>query len=264
MVIAWFSCGATSAVACKLALELYDNVRVFYIETNSGHKDNQRFMQECEKWFGVKIERRQSNNYRDVDDVILRRKYINGPNGAACTSLLKKAVRYQIQDEVHEWEGQVWGFDFCEREINRAIRFRQQNPETKPLFPLIERHISKQDALGMLWRAGIEIPALYRLGYSNNNCIGCVKGGIGYWNKIRKDFPERFRRMAEIERKIGATCLKDDNGRIWLDELDPDRGDKVIPIDVECSIICQIEFEYIKDAQTALVMNGKLNINDAI
>lgn len=31
---------------------------------------------------------------------------------------------------------------------------------------------------------------MYDLGYANNNCIGCVKGGIGYWNKIRIDFPE--------------------------------------------------------------------------
>lgn len=264
MVIAWFSCGATSAVACKLALNSYDNVRVFYIETNSGHTDNERFIQECEKWYGKKIERRKSKKYRNVDDVLLRTKYINGPNGAACTALLKKAVRYQIQDEVGKWDGQVWGFDFCKREINRAIRFRQQNPETKPIFPLIERQISKRDALGMLWKAGIEIPALYRLGYENNNCIGCVKGGIGYWNKIRKDFPERFRRMAEIERKVGATCLKDENGRIWLDELDPFRGDEVAPIEVECSIICQVEFENIEDPQTNLVLNGKLDINDAI
>ena len=29
MVIAWFSCGATSAVACKLALQMYDDVRIF-------------------------------------------------------------------------------------------------------------------------------------------------------------------------------------------------------------------------------------------
>ena len=25
---------------------------------------------------------------------------------------------------------------------------------------------------------GIEIPVMYRLGYNNNNCVGCVKGGI--------------------------------------------------------------------------------------
>ena len=262
MTIAWFSCGATSAVACKLALQMYDDVRIFYIETNSGHPDNERFIKDCERWYGQPIERRQNTKYKDVDDVLIRKTYINGPHGAACTSLLKKAVRYEIQDELGEWDGQVWGFDFCEREVNRAIRFRQQNPDTKPLFPLIEREISKPDALGMLWKAGIEIPAMYRLGYSNNNCIGCVKGGIGYWNKIRRDFPDRFRRMAEIERIVGATCLKDEHGRIWLDELDPTRGDDVKAIMPECSIICQIEFANIEDPQTQLVMSGQMSINE--
>ena len=31
---------------------------------------------------------------------------------------------------------------------------------------------------------------MYDLGYPNNNCIGCIKGGMGYWNRIRKDFPD--------------------------------------------------------------------------
>jgi len=103
---------------------------------------------------------------------------------------------------------------------------------------------------------------MYRMGYSNNNCVGCVKGGIGYWNKIRRDFPDRFRRMAEIERKVGATCLKDEHGRIWLDELDPTRGDDVAPIVPDCSLFCAIEFQNIEDPQTAKVMHGEIGIND--
>jgi hypothetical protein len=34
MIIAWFSCGVTSAVACKIALSLYDDVQVYYIKDN--------------------------------------------------------------------------------------------------------------------------------------------------------------------------------------------------------------------------------------
>lgn len=48
MIIAWFSCGATSAVACKIALSLYDDVHIYYIETGSGHPDNTRFLADCE------------------------------------------------------------------------------------------------------------------------------------------------------------------------------------------------------------------------
>ncbi len=55
----------------------------------------------------------------------------------------------------------------------------------------------------MIERAGIELPAMYKLGYRNNNCIGCPKGGMGYWNKIRVDFPEVFERMAALQRELG-------------------------------------------------------------
>ena len=76
---------------------------------------------------------------------------------------------------------------------------------------------------------------MYDLGHPNNNCIGCVKGGMGYWNKIRVDFPEVFERRAKMERDIGATCI---NG-IYLDELDPDAGrNKVVVAD--CGIMCEL------------------------
>ena len=159
--------------------------------------------------------------------------------------------------------GQIWGFDFCKDEINRAIQFKQQNPKTKPLFPLIERMLTKQDCLGILFKAGIEIQMMYKMGYNNNNCIGCIKGGMGYWNKIRTDFPEKFKRISEIERRVGATCLKDEDGnRIFLDELDPNRGNKMNPIIPDCSLSCEIEFAEIEDKNTKKILNGELSIND--
>ena len=262
MVIAWFSCGATSAVACKIALKIYDDVHVVYIETGSGHPDNERFIKDCERWFGQPIEVIRSDKFKDVEDVLRSRKFIVGPIGASCTFYLKKQVRYKYEDSIGEWDGQVFGFDYCKREVNRAIRFRQQNKKTKPLFPLIERMITKQDAMGILQRANIEIPKMYQMGYNNNNCIGCVKGGIGYWNKIRRDFPKVYQRMAETERAIGHSCLRDKNGLIWLDELDLNRGDVVKPIIPDCSLFCDIEFANIEDPQTCKVINGEISINE--
>ena len=95
--------------------------------------------------------------------------------------------------------------------------------------------LTKEDAHGLLEKLGIRRPAMYDLGYSNNNCIGCVKGGMGYWNKIRKDFPEVFERRAKLERDIGATCIKG----IYLDELEEDRGStkEILP---ECSLMCEL------------------------
>ena len=260
--IAWFSCGVTSAVTCKIALTLYDDVEIYYIDTGSAHEDNVRFMSECEKWFGKRIHWRKNPNYFNVIDVIGQTCFINSPYGASCTKKLKKDVRMMVEKEVGEWDGQVFGFDYSPHEINRAIRFKQQNPLTKPLYPLIEKCISKSDAMAMLQKAGIGLPMMYRLGYDNNNCVGCVKGGMGYWNKIRKDFPERFQEMAAMEREIDATCLKDENGRVFLDELDPERGDAPRGIISSCSIFCDIEFTNITDPQVAEVVNGSKSIKD--
>src|SRR5262249_8611775 len=104
-------------------------------------------------------------------------------------------------------------------------------------FPLIEHELRKSDCLELLTRAGLELPAMYRLGYNNNNCVGCVKGGAGYWNKIRRDFPATFARMATLERELGATVIRVDGERVSLDELDPNAGRHDEPAPA-CSLFC--------------------------
>ena len=84
---------------------------------------------------------------------------------------------------------------------------------------------------------------MYQLGYQNNNCIGCPKGGIGYWNKIRRDFPQTFTRMAELERAIGASVLRSNGESLWLDDLDPQRGNHADEPSFECSLLCALAEE---------------------
>lgn len=59
---------------------------------------------------------------------------------------------------------------------------------------------------------------------------------MGYWNKIRVDFPEVFERRAKQERKFGRTCIKG----IYLDELDPNRGHMNLEVMEDCGIACQL------------------------
>lgn len=121
-------------------------------------------------------------------------------------------------------------------ERKRADRLLESMPEYDHEFPLIDHQLTKEDAHGLCQKIGLKRPAMYDLGYSNNNCVGCVKGGMGYWNKIRSDFPEVFKKRAEMERKIGHSCI---NG-IYLDELDPTAGKMNEEIMEECSIFCQL------------------------
>jgi len=60
---------------------------------------------------------------------------------------------------------------------------------------------------------------------------------MGYWNKIRVDFPDVFEQRCKMERRIGATCIKGE----YLDELDPERGRHDLPIMNDCGIFCELE-----------------------
>jgi hypothetical protein len=260
-VISWWSGGITSAVACRLAIEKYQNVRLVYIETGSHHPGTMRFKADCEKWYGQEIETIQNNKYSDHLDVVTKTRYVNGAGGARCTKELKKNVRFDFEKS-NNITAQVWGYEFEPSEINRAIRTQEQYSYTNPLFPLIENKLTKNECAGILAGAGIEMPKMYQLGYNNNNCIGCVKGGAGYWNKIRIDFPKVFLDMAKAEREIGASCLKDKHGKIYLDELDPKAGNPTDLVTGECGIFCQVEMADIMSKKTAKVIEGKISIYD--
>lgn len=133
----------------------------------------------------------------------------------------------------------VWGFDVNERA--RADKTIEANPQALHEFPLIDKGLSKEEVHGLFTRIfDFPRPKMYEMGYSNNNCIGCIRGGMGYWNKIRKDFPEVFDSRARLEREVNHSILKDDKGPIFLDELDPSRGNMNTEIMPECGVMCYL------------------------
>lgn len=237
LTVSWFSAGVSSAVATKLMIDQID--RIIYTHIDDQHSDTMRFVKECEGWFGKPVEILQSPHKSVQSAIMATSKYpsgvhINGPRGASCTRYLKREVRVRWEYEQDAPLRYVWGMD-C-GEAHRAERLPVSMPKQEHVFPLIERHITKEIAHEILRASGIKRPIMYDLGYSNNNCIGCVKGGMGYWNKIRIDFPAVFEARAEMERVAGATCI---NG-VSLDDLAPDRGRHEPPIVGDCGILCEL------------------------
>jgi len=246
-IVCWFSCGAASAVATKMIVEEHkrsNNDRelvIAYTEVKQEHNDNKRFLKECEDWFGVQTTVLRNDKYNgDIYEVFMRTGYLVGPTGAACTRLLKKSVR---KDFERPTDTQVFGFTVEERA--RYDSFLDAN-NIDCRVPLIEYGLTKQDCLGVLAKAGIEIPAMYKLGYSNNNCIGCVKGGAGYWNKIRIDFPEVFETMSNIEEIMGRTIVKHKGKRIPLRELPLDAGRDNPEPNFDCGVVCYAAYSQIE------------------
>lgn len=235
MKVCWISAGVSSFIAGYLERETID--KFIYIDIADQHPDSLRFIKDCEKALGKPIEILKSSEYNSVEDAICAAGAIKVmPIGfAPCTAWLKKRVRKQWEYEHRDYElTYVWGMDLNEK--HRADRLCETMIEFDHVFPLIDRQLTKQDVHGMCKEIGIKRPAMYDLGYNNNNCIGCVKGGMGYWNKIRVDFPEVFESRAKLERKIGSSCLKE----CYLDELDPNRGRMSEEIMEECGIFCML------------------------
>lgn len=232
-IICWFSCGAASAVATKLAIFANNGnlpLEIVYTEVKEEHSDNKRFLADCEKWFGQEIKIIGNDKYERSIYKTFEKSAMNIKGASPCTQKLKKEVRlkYEKPDDIH-----VFGYTIEEQD--RYDRFLDAN-NIKTIVPLIDKGLGKIDCLAMLQNANIELPMMYKLGYANNNCIGCVKGGKGYWNKIKVDFPEQFQKMAKLERFKGQTVLKD----VYLDELPSDAGNYPQEPDIQCGIFCHM------------------------
>lgn len=236
-VISWFSCGAASAVASKIMLGRNPLTQITRIVLDNEHHDNWRFADDVSSWLGAPIIELRSQRYKDCWDVWERKRFIVGVDGAPCTNELKKRVRqeYQVIDDIHV-------FGYTANEWKRARSFKDNHPELVCVFPLIEEMVSKDECFEIIKENGLLLPEMYRLGYSNANCVGCPKGGMGYWNKIKIDFPEIYERMSDLEQKLGVAINRDwRKAQVFLKDLKPTQGKKQDLILPECGIGCPAE-----------------------
>ena len=236
-VISWFSCGAASAFATYLARDKYKDrpFEAVYCRVAEEHRDNLRFLKDFSYkcTLPVKVigdEQKQFSIYKVFEE----RKFIKGQTGAPCTMVLKKNVRKKYERHT---DTQIFGY--TAEEGARVDRFLDANNAVDADFILFDNGYTKKDCLEFVKDLGIEIPVMYQLGYNNNNCVGCVKGGMGYWNKIRVDFPDAFERMAKLERKLGHAINKDKDGPVFLDVLATDRGRFKTDMPTDCGFTCE-------------------------
>jgi 3'-phosphoadenosine 5'-phosphosulfate sulfotransferase (PAPS reductase)/FAD synthetase len=276
-IIAWWSGGVTSAVTCKICIDTYgvSNVRVVFIDTMNEDDDTYRFKKDCEAWYGAEIETIKNEKYNSIQEVWEKHKSLNVATGAVCSSELKRRTREIFQKE-NEYTYQAFGFEI--EEINRAKAMKINHSKSKPIFPLLLFGYSKKDCIDIIQKEGLEVPMMYKLGFHNNNCFktGCVQGGIGYWQKIRDEYPDKFNAMAEMEHKLTAlkgspvTMLKDqskeakanDNQLLFLKphpkypnikDISMIKGREVKPL-LECNGFCGVN-DLSERSETELEIN---------
>ncbi len=246
-IVCQFSCGAASAVATKLALSKYGkthDVQIINAFLAEEHPDNRRFLTDCEKWFGRAVTVLRDEKYgASIIRVFEQTRFMASRHGANCTKILKRKLM-----DAWKQPGDVMVFGYTAEEADRLEDFRDRNPDRPVLAPLVDAGLGKEDCKAMIERAGIELPLMYRLGYDNANCIGCVKGGEGYFRAIREDFPEQFEKLAAVQEDLGEGAFLFRNRatgeRYSLRDIPagPIRRNEALPA---CSFFCEIaEIEY--------------------
>lgn len=244
-IVCQFSCGAASAVATKLALAQHgDKCVIVNAYLKNEHPDNRRFLADCERWFGRMVTVLRDEKFgADIVQVFRRKRFMKGLAGAPCSRELKRKL-------LAKWKqpGDVMVFGYTAEEAERLDDFLERNPDRPVLAPLIDAGLGKEDCKAMVQRAGIELPLMYRMGYDNANCIGCVKGGVGYWRAIREDFPDEFEELAKVQDEIGEGAFLFRNRatgvRYGLRDIPPGpaRRNEALP---SCSFFCEMaEQEY--------------------
>lgn len=222
-------------MAGKLTIEIFGSsheVLIVNCDTRpSENSDNYRFSKECEAWFGQPIIYIRNPKYETVDDVFEHTRYMSGIAGARCTTELKKIPRQEFArfEDIHV-------FGYTAEEKKRSQKFANNNPELHLKWILIDNCVTRYMCLSALSVAGIREPAMYGLGFDNNNCPGCVKASSPwYWDMVRAHFPAVFLRRCQQSRKLGVRLVECTNEclarlapgviavgshqRIFLDEL---------------------------------------------
>lgn len=250
-IVCQFSCGAASAVAAKLTLSQYPDAILVNAFISNEDEDNRRFLSDCESWFGRSITVLRDTKYgADINNVFRQVGYLKGPNGASCTSRIKRGLL-----RAFEQPGDVLVIGYTAEEQDRLDDWIEAWPDRPILTPLIDRGLTKEDCKAMVLRAGIQLPMQYRKGYANANCKVCIKGGMKYMRAARQDFPEEFEEVCKSEDH--AFALHGDQARIFRHRSGPLKGQRFAlrelppgPIDradgpPECGLFCQTaEQEY--------------------
>jgi hypothetical protein len=243
-IVVWFSCGAASAVAAKVALDMYRTkenciVRVVNNPVAEEDEDNRRFLKDVESWLDIEVEVATNPKFPSTSAVEVwdKRKFMSGPHGAPCTLLLKKEARYHWE-RTNQADWHVLGF--TSEEKKRSERFMLT--EKSNLLPLLVNcGITKDDCYKIIIDAGLQLPRVYKMGYPNANCIGCVKAtSPTYWNHVRAKHPSIFDERAKQSRKLGAKLARYEGSRIFLDELPVNaKGRSMKTLNVDCGIFCE-------------------------
>ncbi len=155
--------------------------------------------------------------FRDV-------KFQGNTRKAPCSRILKREVmaKYIIDRQQAAPEDEfvmVLGIDY--EEAHRLKTAQKNNPHCQVIAPLCDPPLIPYDERKKIVESyGLALPRLYAMGFPHNNCGGfCVRAGLGQFELLKVNFPERFEMHKEAQKKLVADNPKLDKPflRRWKD-----------------------------------------------
>lgn len=182
-----FSGGVSSAVAIDRTIAKHgkENLTVWMADTMAEHPDLWRFAEQCFQRWGITPTIFQEG--RDPLKVFEDKNIIGNDKIAPCTFRLKILPFTKYLKDFPKPVTVVLGLNWDEQHRMAKPKERYESiPGVTVAFPLMDKPYcwSTFDEVRS-W--GIEIPELYKQGFSHNNCGGaCIKQGQGDWLRLRR------------------------------------------------------------------------------
>jgi 3'-phosphoadenosine 5'-phosphosulfate sulfotransferase (PAPS reductase)/FAD synthetase len=212
--IVLFSGGLSSFESARRVIARFGskNVRLWFFDTQIEDEDLYRFLDESEKNLGVSIERFTEG--RNPWQIFHDERFIGNSRADLCSKILKRQYLERLLSKNFPKRSKVklyFGLDWTETHRMEALKPRWAEKGYQAVFPLSWKPLLTPNDLKEIPRSmGIEIPLLYRLGFTHNNCGGaCVKAGIKQWSQLWTLFPDRYRWHEKNELRIRRYLRKD-------------------------------------------------------
>ena len=209
--IVFYSGGIGSWATAKRVISKYgkDDVILLFTDTLIEDEDLYKFIDETVAELGVEFQRLADGRtpfevYRDV-------RFLGNSRLAPCSHKLKQDISKKwITENFKPDECILYlGIDWTEEHRTKAP-IKNWHPY-KVEFPMCEEpYLSKDDLFEELARLNIEMPRLYKLGFSHNNCGGfCCRAGQGHFARLLEQMPERFAEYEAKEEELRQYLGKD-------------------------------------------------------
>lgn len=186
-----------------------ENVIRLFTDTLIEDQDLYRFQDDATEYFGVPLTRIEDG--RTPWEVFKDVRYLGNSRLAQCSHILKqKTADKWIRANFKPDECVLYlGIDWTEEHRTKAPT--KNWAPYKVEFPMCEEpYLAKEDMLAELERIGIEVPRLYKMGFSHNNCGGfCVRAGQGHFANLYRQLPELYKHHEQKEQEMREFLGKD-------------------------------------------------------